>query len=158
MLGVTKSEYARHAGVSTAAISQSRKLVKYEDGSINVEESDKARAEDSRKRSLGGDGGLSYSDILAELNKARTDNEHLKARERELKLQQIQTAVVDRNKAVNTIFRLSRQERDSWLGWPSRVSSVMAAELGVQPHFMQTVLDKHVREHLEGLAEIRLEL
>ncbi len=38
-------------------------------------------------------------------------------------------------------------------GWPEK-----ANELHVDPHAMETVLDKHVRRHLAELSEIRVEL
>lgn len=159
MIGMSQAEYARYAGISAAAVNRSKQLVKHEDGSINAEETDRARSESARSRAKSriGSDDMSYSEILAELNKARTDNEHLKARERELKLKHINNNVVDRSNAVSVIFRLARQERDSLLGWPSRVASVMAADLGVNPHKMQTTLERYVREHLESLADLNIE-
>ena len=37
------------------------------------------------------------------------------------------------------------------------LAALMAAELGVEAHPMQKVLEAHVRAHLAGLAEIRPE-
>jgi hypothetical protein len=48
----------------------------------------------------------------------------------------------------------ARQERDVWLGWPARVAALMAAELGVGAHALQTVLETHVREHLGQLGDM----
>jgi hypothetical protein len=89
---------------------------------------------------------------------ARTANEVLKAQERRLQLQQLKGELVDWAWAVSLVFRLARDERDAWSGWPARVAAVLAAELGCDTHHLQTVLDRHVREHLEQLAEPRLEL
>ena len=36
---------------------------------------------------------------------------------------------------------LARQERDAWAGWPARVAALMAADLGIGAHAMQTVLE-----------------
>jgi hypothetical protein len=88
---------------------------------------------------------------------ARTANEVLKARLRRMELQQKEGELVDRARAVALVFRLARQERDVWLGWPARVAALMAAELGVDAHALQTVLETHVREHLGSLAEVRCE-
>ncbi len=88
---------------------------------------------------------------------ARTANEVLKARLRRMEVQQKEGELVDRARAVALVFRLARQERDVWLGWPARVASLMAAELGVDAHTLQTVLESHVREHLASLAEVRCE-
>ena len=86
---------------------------------------------------------------------ARTANEVLKAQERRLRLQQMKGELVDRAKAVAQVFRLARDERDAWVNWPARVAAVIAAELEVDPHQLHTVLERHVREHLTELAEVR---
>jgi hypothetical protein len=70
----------------------------------------------------------------------------------------MKSEVVDRARATALVFQLAREERDSWLNWPARVAAMMAAELGVEAHPMQKVLETHVRAHLAGLAELRLEL
>ncbi|MGH6917104.1 MAG: hypothetical protein ACREJ0_05290, partial [Geminicoccaceae bacterium] len=98
---------------------------------------------------------------------ARTANEVLKAQERRLRLQQLKGELVDRAKAVAQVFRLAREERDAWVNWPARVAAMMAAELSascsktpdgtvlVDQHSLHTLLERHVREHLAELAEIR---
>jgi len=86
---------------------------------------------------------------------ARTANEVLKAQERRLRLQQMKGELVDRAKAVAQVFRLARDERDAWVNWPARVAAMLAAELEVDTHKLHTVLERHVRDHLAELAEIR---
>jgi hypothetical protein len=86
---------------------------------------------------------------------ARTANEVLKAQERRIRLQRMKGELVDRAKAVGQVFRLAREERDAWVNWPARVAAMIAAELGVDPHQAHTVLERHVRNHLAKLAEIR---
>src|ERR671918_2792315 len=86
---------------------------------------------------------------------ARTANEVLKAQERRLRLQQMKGELVDRAKAVAHVFKLARDERDAWANWPARVAALMAAELEVDAHKLHTVLERHVRDHLAELAEVR---
>jgi hypothetical protein len=86
---------------------------------------------------------------------ARTANEVLKAQERRVRLQRMKGELVDRAKAVAQVFRLARDERDAWVNWPARVAAMIAAELEVDPHQLHTVLERHVREHLAELAEVR---
>ena len=86
---------------------------------------------------------------------ARTANEVLKAQERRLRLQRMKGELVDRAKAVAQVFKLAREERDAWVNWPARVAAVMAAELEVDAHKLHTALERHVREHLDELFEIR---
>jgi hypothetical protein len=86
---------------------------------------------------------------------ARTANEVLKAQERRVRLQRMKGELVDRAKAVAQVFKLARDERDAWVNWPARVAAMMAAELEVDTHKLHTVLERHVRDHLAELAEIR---
>jgi hypothetical protein len=86
---------------------------------------------------------------------ARTANEVLKAQERRLRLQQMKGELVDRAKAVAQVFRLAREERDAWVNWPARVAAMIGAELEVDTHKLHTVLERHVRDHLAELAEVR---
>lgn len=178
--GMSEREYARHAGLSRNAIAKARltgKLVHHADGSIDPEASDRRRAETtdpSKQRSsdtaravpdqamaavnetlreqgmAGGAGGVTFIN-------ARTANEVMKAQERRLNLQKRKGELVDRARAVALVFRLAREERDAWAGWPTRVAAQMAAELGVATHHMQQVLERHVGEHLRQLPEIRPE-
>src|SRR5512144_1778782 len=67
-------------------------------------------------------GGMTYL-------QARTANEVLKAQERKMRLQKLRGELVDRARAL--VFRLARQERDAWAGWPARVAAMMGAELGI---------------------------
>jgi hypothetical protein len=86
---------------------------------------------------------------------ARTANEVLKAQERRVRLQRMKGELVDRAKAVGQVFRLARDERDAWVNWPARVAAMIAAELEVDPHTLHTVLERHARDHLAELAEVR---
>jgi hypothetical protein len=86
---------------------------------------------------------------------ARTANEVLKAQERRVRLQRMKGELVDRARAVAQVFKLAREERDAWVNWPARVAAMMAAELELDTHKLHTVLERHVRDHLAELAEIR---
>lgn len=90
--------------------------------------------------------------------RARMANEVLKAQTARVRLQKMKGELVDRSRAVATVFDLARRERDAWLNWPPRVAANMAAELGVDPHAMEQVLDKYLRQHLSELAEVKIEL
>lgn len=89
---------------------------------------------------------------------ARAANEVMKAQERRVRLSKLKGDLVDRPRAIATIFALARRERDAWVQWPARAAALMAAELRVDAHEMETVLDKHVRRHLAELSDVRVEL
>jgi hypothetical protein len=88
---------------------------------------------------------------------ARTAHEIAKAHLARLRLQRMKGELVDRARATALVFRLAREERDSWLNWPTRVAALIAADLGVEAHAVQKLIEAHVRGHLTELAEIRPE-
>jgi hypothetical protein len=185
MKGMSERQYAAHVGLSRGAIQKARlagRLVLLPDGSIDAAASDARRAamtDPSKQRSTLSatklrpvpDAALSaVGDTLRENGiatpsngggttflQAKTANEVLKAQERRLRLQKMKNEVVDRSRATALVFRLAREERDTWVNWPARIAALMAAELGVEAHPMQKVLETHVRAHLAELAEIRPE-
>jgi hypothetical protein len=89
---------------------------------------------------------------------ARLANEVIKAQLAKVRLGKAKGELVDRARASAMVFDLARRERDAWIGWPPRVAANMAAELGVDPHRMEQVLDRYLREHLGELAEIGVDL
>ena len=93
----------------------------------------------------------------ATFTQARTAHEIAKAQRARIEVQRLRGEVVDRAQATSEVFRLARRERDAWVNWPARVAALMAAELGLDAHAMQKVLEGHVRDHLNELAEVRPE-
>jgi hypothetical protein len=183
--GMSERAYAAHAGISRGAVQKARtsgRLVLHPDGSINVAASDARRAQATdpakqRGRQTSGTRPVpeaaigAVNETLKEQGlpapaaasgmtylQARTANEVLKAQERKLRLQRLKGELIDRPRAVSLVFRLARQERDAWAGWPARIAAIIAADLGVDAHRMQTVLETHVRAHLGELAEVRPDL
>jgi hypothetical protein len=183
-VGMSEREYAAHSGISRGAVQKARasgRLVLHADGSIDAAASDARRAQ-ATDPSMQRDGHTSslrpvpeaavgaVAETLREQGlpaptaaggmtylQARTANEVLKAQERRIRLQKLKGEIVDRARATALVFRLARQERDAWAGWPARVAAMMAADLGIGAHAMQTVLETHVRQHLGELAELRTE-
>lgn len=90
--------------------------------------------------------------------RARMANEVLKAQTAKVKLAKMKGELVDRARSTTLVFDLARRERDAWQNWPARVAANMAADLGVDAHQMEQVLDKYLRQHLADLAEVKIEL
>ena len=86
---------------------------------------------------------------------ARTASEVLKVQTARINLQRLKGEVIDPPRANAHAFRFAREERDAWLNWPARVAALMAAELGVDAHKVHVAPEKHVRDHLSELAEIK---
>ena len=71
---------------------------------------------------------------------------------------------------VHVIVQCLNNERDTWVTWPNRVAALIAAEvaLGVEKQtgtpviieaaILQRVLEAHVRQHLDDLADLRVSL
>jgi hypothetical protein len=177
MEGMSEREYSAHSGLSRGAIQKARKasrLVVYSDGSINAASSDVRRADmtdpDQQRRSIGGDSGFSGPADSSSYLKARTALTVYRAQDKQLGIQKKKGTLVDRARAEALVFRLARQERDTWVTWPNRVAALMAAEvaLGVEKQtgtpviieaaILQRVLEAHVRQHLDDLADLRVSL
>jgi len=91
----------------------------------------------------------------ASLLQARTVNEVVKAQTNKVRLARLKGELVDRSQAVAHVFKLARAERDAWLNWPARISSQMAAGLGVDPHELHVALDAAVRQQLQDLGDLQ---
>lgn len=180
MEGMSERTYAEHAGISRGAVQKARKtgrLVLFADGSINAVASDARRGvmtdPDQQMRSRGGLGAASAvsgpGDSTSYI-KARTALTVYQAQERQLAIQKKKGVLVDRARAETLVFRLARQERDTWVTWPTRVAALMAAQLSaemekasgrpvtIETAILQRVLETHVREQLDALADLRVSL
>ena len=181
-MGLSIRAYARQRGVSHVAVLKAVKqgrIVLEADGTVDAAKadaswersSDPARAIKSStadklrpvpEAAVGSvretlkEQGLPFSGSLTFVQ-ARTAHEIAKAHLARLRLQERKGELVDRASAAALVFRLAREERDAWLNWPARVAALMAAELGVEAHPMQKVLETHVRAQLSELAEVRPE-
>jgi hypothetical protein len=96
-------------------------------------------------------GGMTFHD-------ARTANEILKAQERRLRLDERKGRLIDKARALLLVHRLAKEERDAILAWPARAAAEMAAELGIDAHRLQTLMDVRLRQHLAEWTEVRVTL
>jgi hypothetical protein len=96
-------------------------------------------------------GGLS----IARLHQAELA---LKVEERKVRLETIKGKLIDRAKAKALVRRLAQEERDAILNWPARSAAVLASDLGVDAHRLQSLLDASLRAHLAERANQDVEL
>jgi hypothetical protein len=189
MEGMSERAYAEASGLSRGAVQKARKngrLVLFADGSINAAASDARRAAmtdpDQQIRARGGLGAGAEGATIGSGStvsgpgdstsylKARTALTVYQAQERQLAIQKKKGVLVDRARAETLVFRLARQERDTWVTWPTRVAALMAAQLSaemekasgapvlIETAILQRVLETHVREQLDALADLRVSL
>jgi len=174
---MSEREYSARSGLSRGAIQKAKqtdRMVMFADGSINAAASDVRRTAstdpDQQHRSVSGRAGLSSPADSTSYLKARTALTVYQAQERQLAIQKKKGTLVDRARAETLVFRLARQERDVWVTWPARVAALMAAQVAaevetatgvsvtIQTAIIQRVLETHVREQLEALADRRVSL
>jgi len=179
-MGLSIRAYARHRGVSHVAVLRAVKqgrVILEPDGTVDAAKADASweRSSDPGRRKLVAEklrpvpkaAVSSVRETLKEQGlpsggnvtfvQARTAHEIAKAHLARLRLQRMKGELVDRACATALVFRLAREERDTWINWPARVAALMAAELGAEAHPMQKILETHVRAHLVELAEVRPE-
>ncbi len=182
-MGLSIRAYARHRGVSHVAVKKAidtGRITALPDGTIDPDAADaqwaqntlqprraaapekvsttKARpapAEATPQRDAADTSTAPMSAGGTSLLQARTVNEVLKAKLKQVELAEKKDELVDRAKAVAHVFKLARNERDAWLNWPARVSGQMASQLGVDPHAMHIAVEAAVRDHLIELGELR---
>ena len=175
-MGISIRAYGRHRGVSDTAVRKAIKtgrITPEPDGTIDPEKADAqwyrntdvAQQRGANRKAVPAAALDAVADTLREQGgqsgggttymQAKAANEVLKAQTNRIRLQQLKKELVDRSKALAHVFKLARAERDAWMNWPARVSSQMAAELGVDAHRMHVTLETYVRQHLSELAEIQ---
>lgn len=178
-MGVSRKAYARHRGVSPAAVRkalETGRIALDADGTIDPvkadhdweKNTDETRAKGGTQRRVPLEAMASVEATLAEeglepeggvtLTDAKTAHEIVKTHLARLRLAKMRGELVDKRRATDLIFAKARAERDVWLQWPARVAAIMASELGVDPHLMETVLDAHVRQYLADIPGFKLEL
>jgi hypothetical protein len=155
-MGLSQRAYARHRGLSEAAI---RKAVKagrispMPDGTIDQASADRQWEGNTNPR-LGATNGASDSSS-GSLLQARAVHEVIKVQTSKVRLSRLKGDLVDRNQVVSQVFKLARNERDAWLNWSTRVAAEMAATLKVDAHTMHVALDAAVREQLSSLGTMQ---
>lgn len=82
----------------------------------------------------------------------------IKAQKDKIDLERIKGNLIDKSAALRQAFLFSRKMRDGWMNWPARVAPIIAAELGVGEAAVYEVLDRHVRENLNDLADQTVDL
>jgi len=156
----SQRELARRLGVSHTALQKARRagrIAPEADGSWDVEKV-RAKLLESSDPTRNTARLAQPAATISTFHDARTANEILKAQERQLRLDERRGKLVDKARALLLVHRLAKEERDAILAWPARVAAEMAAELGVDAHRLQTMMEQRLREHLAARHEVRVSL
>ena len=177
-MGISIRAYARHRGVSDAAVRKAitaGRITPEADGTLDPERTDREWARNTEAPRSGSqakaikvaipEAGTQSGESVGSMSgsagggtsllQARTVNEVVKAQTNKVRLARLKGELIDRSQAIAHVFKLARSERDAWLNWPARVSAQMAAKLAVDPHTMHVALEAAVREHLQELGELK---
>lgn len=92
----------------------------------------------------------------APMAEVRRQHEIVKVARARLRLETEKGRLVSRDEVKVAVFNRARRERNAHLAWALRVAPQLAADLGVDPARLFTVLDRHLREHLADLAKTPL--
>lgn len=77
----------------------------------------------------------------------------LKVEAQRLALDQEKGRLIGTRTADRAIDEIVGGMRDALLTWPARVSGLIAADLGADPHLVQTILQQHIHDMLTQLAD-----
>ena len=147
-------EAARRIGVSDTALHKAERagrIAREPDGQWDVDKTRRRLAETAdpqRSPLAGGTGGEGTP--FARLKVAQLA---LKVEAQRLALDESKGKLLDVATANAAIDEIAGAMRDALLNWPARVAGVIAAELGVDPHLLQTILQQHVAELLTEAAD-----
>lgn len=84
--------------------------------------------------------------------------DRVRLRKQLLEVQQLEGKLVDRDHAVRHVQQLANAERDAWLMFPRKAAGAIAAALSVDARDVEAALEKAVRDELNVLAEVRVDL
>ena len=77
----------------------------------------------------------------------------LKVEAQRLSLDETKRRLIDVTEANAALDEIGSTMRDALLNWPARVSGLIAAEVGLDPHLLQTILQGHINDLLTEAAD-----
>ena len=150
-------EAARRIGITETALrkaEQTNRIAREPDGQWDIDKTRRRLVEtaDPARSPLanGGSGGGAEGTPYARLKVAQLA---LKVEAQRLALDENKRRLLDAAEANATIDEIAGAMRDALLNWPARVSGLIAAELGVDPHLLQTILQQHITDLLSEAAD-----
>ncbi len=147
-------EAARRLGVSDTAIhkaERSGRIAREPDGSWDIDKTRRRLAESADPaRSPLASGAGAEGTPFARLKVAQLA---LKVEAQRLSLDETKRRLVDVTEANAALDEIGSTMRDALLNWPARVSGLIAAEISVDPHLLQTILQSHINDLLTEAAD-----
>lgn len=147
-------EAARRIGVTDTALrkaEQAGRIAREPDGQWDIDKTRRRLVEtaDPHRSPLAAGAGTEGTPY-ARLKVAQLA---LKVEAQRLALDENKRRLLDVAAANATIDEIAGAMRDALLNWPARVSGLIAAELGADPHLVQTILQQHITDLLSEAAD-----
>ena len=147
-------EAARRLGVSDTAIHKAERagrIAREPDGQWDIDKTRRRLTETADPtRSPLANGAGAEGTPFARLKVAQLA---LKVEAQRLALDENKRRLLDAAEANATIDEIAGAMRDALLNWPARVSGLIAAEISVDPHLLQTILQSHINDLLTEAAD-----
>ncbi|WPB86400.1 MerR family transcriptional regulator [Sediminicoccus rosea] len=152
-LTASTREAARRLGVSDTAIHKAERagrIAREPDGSWDIDKTRRRLTETadparSPLASIGAEGTPFARLKVAQLA--------LKVEAQRLSLDETKRRLLDVTEANAALDEIGSTMRDALLNWPARVSGLIAAEISVDPHLLQTILQSHINDLLTEAAD-----
>ena len=147
-------EAARRIGLSDTAMhkaERSGRIAREPDGQWDIDKTRRRLAEtaDPARSPLASSTGAEGTPF-ARLKVAQLA---LKVEAQRLALDETKRRLIDVNEANAALDEIGSTMRDALLNWPARVSGLIAAEVGLDPHLLQTILQGHINDLLTEAAD-----
>ena len=147
-------EAARRLGVSDTAIHKAERagrIAREPDGQWDIDKTRRRLVETADPaRSPQASGASADGTPFARLKVAQLA---LKVEAQRLSLDETKRRLVDVTEANAALDEIGSTMRDALLNWPARVSGLIAAEVSVDPHLLQTILQSHINDLLTEAAD-----
>ena len=147
-------EAARRIGLSDTAMhkaERSGRIARELDGQLNIDKTRSRLTETADPaRSPLASGAGAEGTPFARLKVAQLA---LKVEAQRLALDEIKRRLVDVTEANAALDEIGSTMRDALLNWPARVSGLIAAEISIDPHLLQTILQGHINDLLTEAAD-----
>lgn len=150
----TQTKVADHLDLSQAAVSQlvASGVLKPTNGrgSYDLDECRVAYIRHLREVAAGRSAGDPAAPNLV-LERGRLARAQAVAQERKNK--EADGDLIEMQQAESLFFEVARTSRDAWLNWPSRVSPIIAATIGIPFDPLFGALTEHVHQQLSDLGD-----
>ncbi|MCX7384012.1 MAG: hypothetical protein NT133_21920 [Alphaproteobacteria bacterium] len=151
-------EAARRIGVTDTALRKAvanGRIAREPDGQWDVEKTRRRMVETAdpvRSPLAGGGAGGAMSGDATPYARLKVAQLALKVEAQRMALDEDKGRLLDAQTANAAIDEIAGAMRDALLNWPARVSGLIAADLGADPHLVQTVLQQHITDLLTEAA------